>query len=39
MVFHWGPSELDQMALSELIAWRERARERWDLMNGAQPET
>ncbi|WP_028696136.1 GpE family phage tail protein [Pseudomonas cremoricolorata] len=26
MVFHWRPSDMDPLALGELIAWRERAR-------------
>ncbi|MGM0985416.1 MAG: GpE family phage tail protein [Pseudomonadota bacterium] len=28
MVFHWGPAEMDPMALEELADWRERARQR-----------
>ncbi|MBS0489696.1 MAG: GpE family phage tail protein [Proteobacteria bacterium] len=27
-VFHWPPSEMWPMPLSELVAWRERARVR-----------
>ncbi|QNM96398.1 GpE family phage tail protein [Chitinimonas koreensis] len=25
-VFHWGPREMDEMDVSELMDWRERAR-------------
>lgn len=28
IVFHWTPAAMDRMSLSELMAWRERARER-----------
>ena len=35
MVFHWGPEQMDAMPLVELMAWRERARERWELQHGA----
>ena len=34
MVFHWGPAALYTMPLGELVAWREQARERWELMHG-----
>lgn len=27
-VFHWGPAQMDDMAVSDLMQWRERARER-----------
>ncbi|WP_084256562.1 GpE family phage tail protein [Pasteurella testudinis] len=27
-VFHWQPSAFDDMTLSELMTWREKARER-----------
>lgn len=27
-VFHWAPSVMDTMCLTELMAWRERARVR-----------
>jgi hypothetical protein len=27
-VFHWPPAAMDGMDLQELMAWRERARER-----------
>ena len=27
-VFHWTPADMDGMTLTELMAWRERARER-----------
>lgn len=36
MVFHWGPAEMEPLSLSELIDWRERARQRWDAANGAR---
>ncbi|CAE6923503.1 p2 GpE family protein [Pseudomonas marincola] len=35
MVFHWGPEQMNAMALTELMNWRERARERWERMHGA----
>lgn len=35
MVFHWGPEQMNAMALPELMDWRERARERWERMHGA----
>jgi hypothetical protein len=28
VVFHWPPSEMADMSLAELMAWRERARVR-----------
>lgn len=28
VVFHWPPAAMDDMELSELMAWRERARTR-----------
>ncbi|WP_293935572.1 GpE family phage tail protein [Iodobacter sp.] len=28
MVFHWPPSAMDSMEVSELIEWREAARKR-----------
>lgn len=28
VVFHWPPAAMDCLPLSELMAWRERARER-----------
>ena len=28
VVFHWPPQAMDGMELTELMAWRERARER-----------
>lgn len=28
VVFHWPPAAMDPMPLDELMAWRERARER-----------
>jgi hypothetical protein len=27
-VFHWGPAQMDDMSVSDLMQWRERARER-----------
>lgn len=29
-VFHWPPAAMDGMYLEELMAWRERARQRWE---------
>ena len=28
VVFHWSPKVMDGMSVEELMAWRERARER-----------
>ncbi|MBN8263049.1 MAG: GpE family phage tail protein [Xanthomonadales bacterium] len=28
VVFHWAPTDMDALSLPELMAWRERARER-----------
>lgn len=28
LVFHWSPADMDGMSLSDLAAWRERARVR-----------
>ncbi|MCI5763125.1 GpE family phage tail protein [Actinobacillus porcinus] len=28
MIFHWQPNAFDEMSLSELMDWREKARER-----------
>lgn len=28
VIFHWGPSEMDEFSLEELMDWRELARER-----------
>lgn len=28
MVFHWGPQHMASMSLTELMQWRERARQR-----------
>lgn len=36
MVFHWGPADMESLALSELIEWRERARQRWEAAHGAR---
>ncbi|VWB34829.1 putative phage tail-associated protein [Burkholderia lata] len=30
LVFHWPPSVMDSMSISELMDWRERARERYE---------
>jgi len=30
LVFHWPPSVMDAMSVSELMTWRERAAERWE---------
>ena len=30
MVFHWTPSDMHHMSLTELMDWRERARVRWE---------
>lgn len=32
VVFHWPPTAMDAMQVSELVAWRERAR----LRNGGE---
>lgn len=29
-VFHWPPQAMDTMSLTEIAAWRERARVRWE---------
>lgn len=39
MVFHWGLEQMDAMPLTELMDWRQRARERWELTHGARPKT
>ena len=28
MVFHWGPADMAPLPLADLMAWRERARQR-----------
>ncbi|WP_072089910.1 GpE family phage tail protein [Yersinia alsatica] len=28
VIFHWPPSELDSLSLTELILWRDKARQR-----------
>jgi hypothetical protein len=28
VIFHWPPSELERMSISELMEWREQARKR-----------
>ncbi|WP_447936930.1 GpE family phage tail protein [Thermomonas fusca] len=30
VVFHWPPAAMDGMDLKELMAWRERARQRYE---------
>ncbi len=30
LVFHWPPSVMGSMSVSELMDWRERARERYE---------
>ncbi|MCL6620434.1 MAG: GpE family phage tail protein [Thermomonas hydrothermalis] len=30
VVFHWPPDAMTDMSLDELMAWRERARERYE---------
>lgn len=30
LVFHWRPADMDDMALADLMQWRERARERYE---------
>jgi hypothetical protein len=34
MVFHWTPTDMDSLGVTELMEWRERARTRWERMNG-----
>lgn len=29
-VFHWSPAQMEDLSVGELMAWRERARERHD---------
>ena len=29
MVFHWAPADMASLTLTELMEWRERARERY----------
>ncbi|PRF86344.1 GpE family phage tail protein [Burkholderia multivorans] len=33
LVFHWSPDAMAAMPLSELMDWRERARERYEQGN------
>jgi hypothetical protein len=28
VIFHWAPTDMDQLGLQDLMAWRERARVR-----------
>lgn len=30
LVFHWPPSVMDAMSVSELMGWRAAAAERWE---------
>ncbi len=30
LVFHWTPADMDGFSVSELMAWRERARVRYE---------
>jgi hypothetical protein len=34
-VFHWAPVQMDDLELNDLMAWRERARERHESANKA----
>ena len=34
VVFHWAPTDMDQLGLQELMDWRERARVRSAGANG-----
>jgi hypothetical protein len=36
MIFHWPLSELLAMDLTDLFAWRNRAVDRWNIMNGTE---
>ncbi|MGO2703898.1 MAG: GpE family phage tail protein [Pseudomonas helleri] len=36
MVFHWGPADTGPLTLTELIEWRERARQRWEASRGGK---
>ncbi|MET3234348.1 UNVERIFIED_ORG: hypothetical protein ABIC54_006569 [Burkholderia sp. 1263] len=33
IVFHWTPRDMAAFTLAELTEWRNRAVERWNLMN------
>ena len=33
MVFHWRPADMADMGVAELMEWRERARERYELQD------
>ncbi|AXY41076.1 GpE family phage tail protein [Halomonas alkalicola] len=37
MVFHWGPESMAPMPLEELMAWRERARQRVEAAGRRHP--
>ncbi|MFC0708841.1 GpE family phage tail protein [Azorhizophilus paspali] len=28
VIFHWGPADLEPLSLTDLMEWRERARQR-----------
>lgn len=30
VIFHWGPDQMNDLGLADLMAWRERARVRSD---------
>ena len=30
LVFHWSPADMADMSLTELMQWRERARQRYE---------
>ncbi|WP_230425728.1 GpE family phage tail protein [Spartinivicinus ruber] len=34
MVFHWPPSELWELEITELMIWHEKARERTEVADG-----
>lgn len=36
ITFHWGPADLDPLSLTELMDWRERARQRYEAAHGAR---
>ncbi|MFI8682301.1 GpE family phage tail protein [Brevundimonas diminuta] len=34
-VFHWPPSAMEDMTVTEILDWRDRAVERWNRMHAA----
>lgn len=38
VVFRWSPRDMDDMSLSELARWREKARIRHEAQNGRADE-